>query len=53
LESLACRDTAELDALLPDATPPAERRDTETTIVLRSGPARLYHNLAGVAGPVS
>jgi hypothetical protein len=53
LESLACRDTAELDALLPDATPPAERRDTETTIVLRSGPPQLYHHLAAVAGPVS
>jgi hypothetical protein len=33
--------------------PPAERRDTETTIVLRSGSPQLYHNLAGVAGPVS
>ena len=37
---VACRDTAELDALLRTLRLRFGARDTETTIVLRSGPAR-------------
>ena len=35
---VACRDTAELDALLRTLRNRAGASDTETTIVLRSGP---------------
>jgi Lrp/AsnC family leucine-responsive transcriptional regulator len=37
---VACRDTAELDALLRTLRNRAGAEDTETTIVLRSGPPR-------------
>ena len=38
---VACRDTAELDALLRTLRNRAGALDTETTIVLRSGPPTL------------
>ena len=38
---VACRDTAELDALLRTLRLRAGAADTETTIILRSGPPRL------------
>src|SRR5918997_2406297 len=39
---VACRDTAELDALLRTLRNRAGAADTETTIVLRSGPPRTF-----------
>lgn len=39
--SVACRDTAELDVLLRDLRRRLGAADTETKIVLRSGPPRI------------
>ena len=44
---VACRDTAELDALLRTLRNRVGAADTETTIVLRSGPPRAATRSAG------